>query len=298
MAGEEETERVRVVIDAREDRLWEILEPREGYQLEKAPLDVGDIAFYTRDPVTGEEREAVILERKTAEDLGASQRDGRYREQRARLLAKKGAGAVVGYVLEVSLPWSKDLGRTWCRGSFKETHLLNTITRLQLRYGLPVFHAANLADTAALVGQIAAALVADPAVYREGLAGTTADAAAHYTEALHVKKASNMSSDRILCTLLRTIPGVGPAAADAIVQFVGSNGFPGFFALSETELAAIPQAGGKRKVGLATAKKLWATFHDSKSVPCNSTNPPSVPQDIQHPVESASGRKVSVTDPS
>ncbi len=259
-----EEERVRVVIDNREDRLWDILEPREGYQLEKAPLDVGDIAFYTRDPVTGQEREAVVLERKTAEDLGASQRDGRYREQRARLLAKKGAGIAAGYVLEVSLPWSKDLERTWCRGSFKETHLLNTIARLQLRYGLPVFHSANIADTAALVGQIATALVADPAVYREGLAGTTADAAARYTEAIHVKKASNMSSERVLSTLLRTIPGVGPAAADAIVQFVGAAGFPGFLALTEAELAAIPQpAGGKRKVGPATAKKLWGTFHNT-----------------------------------
>jgi hypothetical protein len=87
----------------------------------------------------------------------------------------------------------------------------------------------------------------------------SAGAAAAYAEAIHVKKATNMSADRVFATILRTVPGVGPAAADAIVKHVGSTGFPGFFALREEELAVVPQ--GKRKVGAAVAKKLWGTFH-------------------------------------
>jgi ERCC4-type nuclease len=255
----EHEEKVRVVIDMREDSLWEILEPEEGYQLEKAPLDVGDIAFFVRQ-TDGTEKEVLTLERKSAEDLGASQRDGRYREQRARLLAKKGAGTAVGYMLETPV-WSSDLSRSWCRGTFKEAHLLNTVMRLQLRYGIAVFQVRDVEETAMWIRHIAKALVADPKVFQDGLAETTAGAAAVYTEALHVKKATNMSTDRVLATLLRTVPGVGPAAADAIVAHVGSAGFPGFFGLSEADLAAIPQ-GTKRKVGAAVARKLWSTFHE------------------------------------
>ena len=50
---------VRVVIDMREDDLWNTLEPNratllaEGWSIEKAPLDVGDIAFYTTTDVSG-----------------------------------------------------------------------------------------------------------------------------------------------------------------------------------------------------------------------------------------------------
>jgi len=252
-------ERVRVVIDTREDALWDILEPEEGYVLEKAALDVGDMAFFVRQP-DGTEKEVAILERKSAEDLGASQRDGRYREQRVRLLAKKGAGVVVGYVLEMPV-WSSDLSRSWCRGTFKEVHLLNSIMRLQLRYGLAVFQVRDMEETAMWIRHIAKALVADPQVFQGGVAETLAGAAAAYTEALHVKKATNMSADRVLVTLLRTVPGVGPAAADAIVGHVGTAGFPAFFALSEADLAAIPQ--GKRKIGAAVAKKLWDTFHST-----------------------------------
>lgn len=113
------------------------------------------------------------------------------------------------------------------------------------------------------IRRIAAALLADPAVFREGLAATGAAAAAAYTEAIHVKKATNMTADRQLATLLRTVPGCGAAAADAIVQHVGSAGFPGFFALSEADLAAITMTSGtkNRKVGKAVAAKLWAAFH-------------------------------------
>jgi ERCC4-type nuclease len=252
-------DKVRVVIDMREDALWDALDAEAGYELEKAPLDVGDIAFYIRQ-ADGTEKEVVVLERKAAEDLGASQRDGRYREQRARLLAKQGGGCRAGYVLEMPV-WSTDLSRSWCLGRFTETHMLNTIMRLQFRYGLTVLQVRDVEETAMWVRHIAISLVADPTVFQDGLADSAKGAAAVYTDAIHVKKATNMTADRVFVTLLRTVPGVGPAAAEAIQVHVGNAGFPGFFALSETELAGITQ--GKRKVGAAVAKKLWATFHTS-----------------------------------
>lgn len=260
---------VRVIIDIREDDLWTCLEPwvatnianADGWTVERQTLEVGDVAFY----VGG--KEVVLLERKTAEDLGASQRDGRYREQRARLLARRGAGTHVGYLVEAAMPWSPTMSRTWCRGAFNEVGLATAIMRLQLRYGMAVFQTSSLKETVMWIRRIAASLVTDGAVFDTGLATDAAGAAAAYTDAIHVKKSANMDGGRLLGTMLRTIPGVGTGAAEAIVGHLGAGaGFPEFYALTEDALAAIPMgAGGKRKVGKALAAKVWRLFHTSVS---------------------------------
>lgn len=272
---------IHVRIDIRERDLWDALEPwwagsdaskADGWEVVKETLDIGDIVFSSAEPAshpaesveespeeTDHMKDYVILERKTAEDLGASQRDGRYREQRSRLLAKKGAGTSVGYVVEAPA-WSNSLTRTWCRGAFSELHLQNAILRLQLRYGLAVFQAASLKETVQWIRRIAGALVKDPTVFQTGIAQTQQEVAAAYTEAIHVKKASNMDSDRILHTLLRTLPGVGNAAADAIVKHTEGK-FPVFYGLSVEDMSTIRMGDGKRKVGTVLATKVWNVFH-------------------------------------
>lgn len=259
---------MKVIIDTREEDLWKLLEPwlpgsaaavTDGWTVERKPLEVGDIAFVREGEGEVAEEELVLLERKTAEDLGASQKDGRYREQRARLLAKRGGGTAIGYLLEAPA-WSPTLSRTWCRGAFSEVNLQTTIVRLQMRYTIPVFQSTGLKESVAWIRRIAASLKADPTVFKTGLATEATAAAAAYKDAIHVKKAANMDASLLLTTVLRTVPGVGAAAADAIMGHVGGS-FPAFYALGEAELAAIPLANGKRKLGAATAGKLWAAFH-------------------------------------
>ncbi len=260
---------VRVIIDTREDDLWAALEAwlpdsaaakEDGWTVERRALDVGDIAFYQRISGDEEEKEVVVLERKTAEDLGASQRDGRYREQRARLLAKQGKGVKIGYILETPA-FTPTLSKSWCFGRFTESHLQNTILRLQLRYGISVFHATGgMRETVQWIRRIAGALHADPRVFEEGVAKTDTAAAAAYTESIHVKKSANMEGDRVLHTMLRTIPGVGSAAADAIVKATKGS-FPAFYEMTEEMLAALALGEGKRKLGKALATKIWTVFH-------------------------------------
>jgi ERCC4-type nuclease len=259
--------KVRVKIDIRETDVWTALEAwqagstaaeSDGWEVVKQTLDVGDVGFYVVQE--DQETEKVLLERKTAEDLGASQRDGRYREQRTRLLARKGAGTHVGYLLEAPA-WSPSLTRTWCRGVFSEVHLQSAIVRLQLRYGLAVFQSQGVKETVQWIRRIAAALVADPTVFETGVATDVKAVASAYTEAIHVKKSANLEPERILNTLLRTLPGVGTQASEAIVAFCQGN-FCRFYELSESEIAGIRMGtDGKRKVGPALAKKVWPLFH-------------------------------------
>lgn len=247
---------VCVKIDIREDDLWKELESyhipsEEGWWVEKTTLEVGDIAFCTADTT------AVLLERKTAEDLGASQKDGRYREQRARLLAARGSGTAVGYVVEAP-PWSSTLTNTWCRGAFSEIHLQTAITRLQLRYTIPVFHAVNIKETVHWIRRIAKALIADPTVYTTGMAATAVQAAAVYTDAIHVKKADNNTPERIFLSMILSVPGLGKASAEAIAVAT-KNSFTTLQALSELEIGNI--VSGKRKVGKAVAAAVYGAIH-------------------------------------
>lgn len=256
---------IRVVIDIREDDLWAALEPHadtlraEGWIVEKAVLDVGDIAFYsnTAADISGSQTPLVMLERKTAEDLGASQKDGRYREQRARLYALRGTGTSIGYIVEAP-PWTPTLSNKWCLGKFSEINLQQAILRLQLRHTIPVIQSASLTGTIQWIRRIAKGLVADPRVYTSAMATTASEVAAVYRESIHVKKASNNSPERIFISMLSSIPGLGKASVDAIAAHTKSS-FTALMALDEVQISDI--VAGKRKIGKKAGAAVYAALH-------------------------------------
>lgn len=252
---------VKVSIDIREEELIKAMESyttpggAEGWYIVPERLDIGDIAFHVESgDLSGVH---VVLERKTAADLGASQKDGRYREQRARLYSLRGTGVAIGYIVEAPA-WSPTLSRSWCLGAFNEVHLQQAIVRLQLRHSIPVFHTMCIADTIAFIRRIAKLLVADPAVFQSVAAKTTAEAAAAYTAEIHVKKADNSTPERVLYAMLMAIPGVGKTAADALITVSGGS-FTALYEKTVEELAVVPL--GKRKLGASLAATIHAAFH-------------------------------------
>lgn len=251
---------VKVSIDIREDELIKAMEAyktpgTEGWYIVPERLDIGDIAFCIETGDLSGVR--VVLERKTAADLGASQKDGRYREQRARLYSLRGSGVAIGYIVEAPA-WSPTLSRSWCLGAFNEVQLQQAIVRLQLRHSIPVFHTMCISDTVAYIRRIAKMLVADPTVFQSAAAKTTAEAAAAYTAEIHVKKADNSTPERVLYAMLMSIPGVGKTAADAMIHACGTS-FTCLYGKTTDELAAIPL--GKRKLGTALATTVHSALH-------------------------------------
>jgi len=246
----------------REDDLWKELEhfvksnpSPEGWYVEKAVLDVGDIAFFKADDLSG--APLVTIERKKAEDLGASQKDGRYREQRARLYALRGQKTAIAYLVEVP-PWSSDLKRTWCRGEFSEVHLQNAIVRLQLRHTIPVFVSAHIKESIQWIRRIAKSLASDPTCYHCGMAKTITEAAEVYSETIHVKKAANNSPERIFMSMILSIPGLGKASAEAIATATNSS-FSKLIALTEEEIGNIK--AGKKKIGKKVGECVFNAIH-------------------------------------
>jgi ERCC4-type nuclease len=197
------------------------------------------------------------LERKKAEDFGASQKDGRYREQRARLYALRGQNTAIGYLVEVP-PWTPNLNRTWCQGKFSEVHLQQAITRLQFRHTIPVFMSSNLKETLQWIRRIANCLAKDPTCYQSGMATTQQQAAEVYTDTIHVKKSTNSTPERIFLGMILSIPGLGKSSADAIALATGSS-FAKLLALTETELGEIQ--AGKKKIGKKVANCVYTAIH-------------------------------------
>jgi ERCC4-type nuclease len=222
-----------IILDNREHGLIPLLPEATVQQ-----LAVGD--FWIVHPETNEP--LVIAERKTTADFEASFLDGRYREQRTRLLAfcaEKKARPL--YILEGGLD-----GRT---RRLERPALQKLIHRLMLRYNVSVWSTKDLADTAATAQMLAAQVKEDPKVFE---AETLS-----YTDVLHVTKKANKEDPRAFAlAALQGCPGVSAKAAAAIWDAIGSWG--ALIAAEEKTLADIKV--GDRRLGPAVAKRLTGLF--------------------------------------
>ena len=242
---------MQLVVDSRESRLAEALKVL-GVPFKTAGLDVGDFMIQNE---TGEP--LLVAERKSLADFAASNADGRYREQRARLMAVRGSGIAVLYILEGH--WSlgdhlKMYGRT------PEKQLQRLVTRLILRYGMPVIQTEGILDTARWAKLLMEQLTDDPAVFvPEGdLATSQVAAMAGMTAVLSTAKKGNKTAAGTAHAMLSAIPGLGSKKVDALLT---THSIADLVALSGEQLSAL-QIGGKK---LGTLGPVIAESLHSKS---------------------------------
>ena len=226
---------LKLVVDSRETRLADGLKVI-GVPFQTAGLDVGDFMIQTE---AGEP--LMVVERKSLADFAASNADGRYREQRARLMAVRGSGVAVLYVLEGA--WSlgdplKMYGRT------PEKQLQRLVTRLVLRYGMPVMQTEGILDTARLAALLLEQLTDDPTVFvPEGdLATSQVAAMAGMTAVLSTAKKGNKTAAGTAHAMLSAIPGLGAKKVDALLT---THSIADLVALSGEQLSQV-QVGGKK----------------------------------------------------
>lgn len=193
----------------RERALAEALTRQGGPAFVMEPMDVGD--FGVRD-ASG--TWLLVAERKTHADFAASNADGRYREQRARMMALRSRGTAVLYVLEGV--WTSSETRTYGLGRTTEIQLKRLTTRLVLRYGLPVLAADTIADTARWCRVLVAQLGDDPRAFQpEG--GAEAAAMSGFTAALSTVKRENRTGGSVAAAMLSAIPGLGEKRCGALL---------------------------------------------------------------------------------
>ena len=231
----------KLILDVREARLGEAL-TLLGVPYTTAALDVGDFLIQN-----AEDEPLLVAERKSHADFAASNADGRYREQRARLMAVRGAGVAVLYILEGV--WSaagQNYGRT------TESQLKRLTTRLILRYGMPVLGTASIADTARWCQTLLAQLADDATVFQPDSEAATADAMSGFTTALNTVKKGNKTASGTAHAMLSAIPGLGGKRVSALLE---AKSIQELVAMTAAEIGALV-AGGKR-----LGDKLGTTIH-------------------------------------
>ena len=228
-------------LDTREGELIRLLQVPEDAVKQ---LPVADIWIGITEVNTLSEG-GLLIERKSIRDLEASILDGRYREQRGRLLASCHENKTQPmYILEGSL--SSGTGR------LTKKALMKFINRLIFHYNIAVMQTASLSETADLIQTLTEQWKEDPT----SLQRTTE--LVKVTDGIHVQKKANAMDPRqfAICCIAQC-PGISVKAAEQLITTFGS--LPGVLQATIKELEQVKV--GARKIGPVVSKRLYELLH-------------------------------------
>lgn len=157
------------------------------------------------DVVAFPPRPHIVVERKALADLKASYGDGRYRDQKARLM-NCDTDLVLLLVEQYQGSRVKDV-------SLKKRYL-STFTHTMFRDNIPVYHTPSLLDSFEFLHHLATEMAtgkleARSEEYRERT---------KYTDQIQMSRKANLTADRGLELQLATIPGVSAKMARAVTE--------------------------------------------------------------------------------
>jgi ERCC4-type nuclease len=210
---------IRILVDTRERALADALESLSDctFRVDRKVLDVADIqivAVRGLDSRPDDEDEEVLLaiERKTGLDFAASVRDGRYHEQKRRLVDAVGSDRVA-YVLEGRMMHTRRFVE------WEDARVRGCLLSLLMKHRTPVVCTLDVVDTAAFIVAAAKqqqAIVLSPPSDKERTS----------YETLAVRAASackRRNVDARMCFLqqLCQIPGISTVIANHIAESAG-----------------------------------------------------------------------------
>jgi len=223
---------MEIIIDNRENSLIKLLEENKIVFIKKN-LEIGDIHFIENDKII------YILERKTINDLGASIKDGRYKEQKMRLLSNHSNN--IYYIIEGNIDDCNTLNRK---------ALLGSIINMSFRDNIKVISSNNIKDTYDIILQIRRK-------YDEGKFKKIESSTDNYVSSIKMNKKENMSKELCNIVQLATIPGVSQNISKIIMEKYGSmsNLIEEYKKTDNLLLANISL--GKRKIGKVLSIKIY-----------------------------------------
>lgn len=199
--------KLTIIIDIREDSLYADIFDRDldiykdKIDITKASLDIGDIHIKYNDIL-------YIFERKTVKDLISSIHDGRYREQKARMLSIYNT-TQLSYIIEEDDVVSSKIysNKSTIQGAY-----INTMFRDNIR----VLFTKNICETATLLLSIAVKIIDNPKKFISGNeAGETC-----YTDYIKLKKKKIDNIDESTCYIMQLsqIPHISNVIAKNIAK--------------------------------------------------------------------------------
>lgn len=191
---------MEVKVDYRENALKNWFDKDTDFRILYENLQIGDIQISKEED--GIKKDILVLERKTIPDLQHSLRDGRFSEQKKRIVSSNFINK--GYIIE---------GSVAPHDAKFENILRQLIIRLQFKDKMCVFLTGSVNDTTSLVKEIHRKLTLDRKLY------DTSEPDKAYVETLHVCKKNNL--DPITCFILQLsqIPTISKTIAQVIASY-------------------------------------------------------------------------------
>lgn len=191
---------MNIVVDCRETGLMEQFKTL-GVDITSRGLAIGDI-------ILEQEKEILLFERKTIEDLASSIVDGRYKEQSCRLSEHGLCKHHIIYVLEGSI--SAFHASKWKSKTITKQTILSAITSLFYYKGFSVMRTENLTETAELIAGIRDKILKENK-------SPFLEQATDYISTVKSIKHENITPDNIDVLMLSQIPYVSTSIAKVLL---------------------------------------------------------------------------------
>lgn len=234
------------LLDTRESELIKIFEGTDDVVIKN--LDVGDIWIGLNAEGKIEE-DGLIIERKSIADFEASILDGRYREQRGRILSYCQENKTRPlYILEGQLSSTS--------GRLEKSAIIKFINRLVLHYQIAILRTSSVQETAEVIrGLIQQWNELDP---QKSIKRKTD--AIKVTDGLHIQKKANASDHRqFAISCLAQCPGVSVKMAEALIDNFGS--LKGVIEAPVKDIENVKV--GTRRIGPVVSKRLSEILNQS-----------------------------------
>ena len=203
--------RLELIIDCRERDLIEHVE-KKGIPFSKKQLELGDVLFLRE----GEEEPVLIIERKSTVDLLSSIADGRYREQKCRMMNCGIPRNRILYLIENKTVVKKFFGK---QGKNCDKTILSAQINTMWRDGLKVFQTTGIEGTVKFLKNISEKIEKNPEWFTtSGDNGVTKSTDLQYSTTLKKRKKDNITPDVWFINSLSIIPGVTEYTAIPIVN--------------------------------------------------------------------------------
>ena len=244
------TRNINIRIDNRENKLIAYLEAKKEISYEKKQLLLGDIQYLINNTETSTFIDYVI-ERKTVKDLLASVKDGRYKEQKGRILSQieqKKIGTFF-YIIEGSSHYLKPYEKSIYQGA---------LISISLRDNIHIIKTDSFCDTGDFLIRLYKRLIKEDLHNIENEIQPI-----KYIETLKASKKANIEPITAQCMALGVVPGISYKMATEIIKKYKTLGdLFGAYQSLETEEEKINllkniEITEKRNLGLSASKNIY-----------------------------------------
>ena len=202
---------MNLVIDSRESKLKKYFTSNEkNIPISFQSLDIGDVQLLSQSDNSIQ----YIIERKSISDLYSSINDGRYREQKARLLGSVSKNRVA-YIIEGNI-----LDTTLKLGALQRKIVQAAIVNMSLRDNITVYRTSNSIETGMFVELIYKKVSENPdwLVSQVKESDSEVTESQSYNHLVKTVKKENMTP--LICqkVQLAQIPGVSHSMADKVLD--------------------------------------------------------------------------------